>query len=93
MLDPSLFVTRGVLGGSLLGNLGALKRIFGYGDGRLFSASEVDTIAKDHAQFSKSTVDSYLPTLLSTGPNADDKARDDAFTQALADVYGAPLPF
>ncbi len=40
VFDPTLVIRRNALGASLLSNLGAVKRIFGYGDGRILSASE-----------------------------------------------------
>jgi hypothetical protein len=86
-------LTRNLLGASLLSNLGAVKRIFGFGDNRILSASEQATIERDHALYYKSTVDSHVKTLLATGPTAEDKARRTQFRQALAETTGTPLPF
>jgi hypothetical protein len=93
VLDPRLFITRYVVGGSLLGNLGAVKRIFGYGDGRLFSASEVDTINKQHSLYFTSTVRSHMDTLATSGLTDDDKANRTAARCALADATNVTLPF
>jgi len=92
VLDPQLLIFRNVLGGSLLGNVGAIKRIVGYGDGRLFSASEAATIDKDHSRYFASTVNTHIKTLVSTGPTDDDKARRTAFRSALADATNTALP-
>jgi hypothetical protein len=93
MLDPTLVLKRNLLGASLLSNLGAIKRIFGFGDGRILSASEQATIDRDHKLYYKSTVDAHVKTLLATGPTAEDKARRTQFRQALAETTGTPLPF
>lgn len=93
VLDPTLLVFRNVLGGSLLQNLGAIKRIFGYGDGRLFSASEVATIDKQHSLYFTSTVKDHMGTLAATGLTDDDKANRTAARQKLSDAVDAPLPF
>src|SRR6266851_4999037 len=55
LMDPTLLIRRNVLGGTLLSNLGALKRIYGYGDNRILSASEQATIDHDHSRYFKST--------------------------------------
>lgn len=93
VLDPTLFVTRGVLGGSLLGNLGAVKRIFGFGDNRILSASEQATLDTQHALYFKSTVDTHVKELATSGPTQDDQDRRTAARQALGDAINAPLPF
>jgi hypothetical protein len=92
VLDPVLLVKRNVLGGSLLSNLGAIKRIFGYGGNRIFSASEVATIDHDSTLFYKSNVDEYVKTLVTTGPTAEDKARDEEIRQALEAATNTKLP-
>src|SRR5258708_39503116 len=71
--DPTMVITRNLLGASLLSNLGAVKRIFGFGDNRILSASEQATIAHDSTQYYKSKVDAHVNTLLATGPTAEDK--------------------
>jgi hypothetical protein len=93
LLDPELLITRNVLGGTLLKNLGAVKRIFGFGDNRILSGSEEATIQHDSTVYRKSTVDTHIKELRTTGPNANDKALRTSFRQALAETSGAPLPF
>src|SRR5260370_20080192 len=90
--DPSLIITRNVLGASLLSNLGAVKRIFGFGDGRILSASEQATIEHYHALYYKSTVEAHIKTLVATGLTAEDKANRTAARQALTAAFNAPLP-
>jgi hypothetical protein len=93
VLDPTLLIFRNVLGGSLLQNLGALKRIFGYGDNRILSASEQATIDKQHSLYFASTVKDHLSTLATSGPTSDDLDNRKAARQALTDAVNAPLPF
>lgn len=93
VLDPTLFIARNVIGGTLLGNLGALKRIFGYGDNRILSASEQATIDKQHSLYFASTVKDHLTTLNATGPTQDDQDNRTAARQALADATNTTLPF
>lgn len=88
VLDPVLFIKRGVLGGTMLGNLGAVKRIFGYGDGRIASADEVATLDRDRTRYFQSSVNDHVKTLLATGPTDEDKARRKQFQQSLADATG-----
>lgn len=90
--DPTMLLRTNVLGASLLSNLGAVKRIFGYGDNRLLSATEQATIDKDHALYTKSTVDTHVNALVATGLTDDDKARRTEFRTAFEEVRGAPLP-
>jgi len=90
--DPTMVITRDLLGASLLSNLGAVKRIFGFGDGRILSASEQATIAHDHALYYKATVDVHVSALTATGPTSEDKARRIEFRQALAEVTNTTLP-
>lgn len=92
LLDPTLLITRNVLGGSLLSNLGAIKRIFGYGDNRILSASEQATIDHDHKLYYTSTVDAYVKTLRTSGPTDDDRARVNDFVQALSETTNTTLP-
>jgi hypothetical protein len=93
MLDPELLITRNVLGGTLLKNLGAVKRIFGYGDNRILSGSEQATIEHQHSLYFTSNVHAHVSTLATSGLTDDDKANRTAARQALADATNAPLPF
>jgi hypothetical protein len=90
--DPTLVITRGLLGASLLSNLGAIKRIFGFGDGRILSASEQKTIDYQHSLYFASTVEAHQRTLQTSGPTQDDLDLRKAARQALADATAAPVP-
>jgi hypothetical protein len=92
VLDPVLLITRPVLGGTLLSNLGAVKRIVGFGGNRILSASEQATIQHDSTLYNASTVNTHIKTLVATGPTADDKALVTAFRQALAETVNTTLP-
>jgi hypothetical protein len=91
--DPTMLITGNVLGASLLANLGAVKRIFGFGDGRLLSASEAATIQHDSTRYFTSNVTSNVGTRNATGPTAEDQANRKAARAALASATGAPLRF
>lgn len=93
VFDPTLFVSRHVLGGTLLGNLGALKRIMGFGDNRLLSPDEANTLDRQHSLYFASTVKDHVETLRTSGPTQDDQDDRKAARQALADTINAPLPF
>lgn len=92
VMDPTLFLKRGVMGGTLLGNLGAVKRIFGYGDGRIASAAEVATLDRDRSRYFKSSVDDHIKTLVSTGLTDEDKTLRDEFRKTLAETTSSTLP-
>lgn len=92
VLDPTLFIGRHILGGTLLGNLGALKRIMGYGDNRIATPDELATIDRDHSRYFKANVDEHVKTLLATGPTDEDKSLRDEFRKALAAATNQSLP-
>ena len=92
VFDPTLLIRRNALGASLLSNLGAVKRIFGYGDGRILSASEQATIERDHSLYFAATAKAHLETLNATGLTDDDKARRAALAKALAEATNTTLP-
>jgi len=91
--DPAMLITRNLLSASLLSHLGAVKRIFGFGDNRILSGSEQATIDHQHSLYFTSTVKAHLQTLSTSGPTANDKANRAAARQALTDAINAPLPF
>ncbi len=90
--DPSILITRNVLGASLLSNLGAVKRIFGFGDNRILSATEQATIDRDHSRYLQPSVTAHITSLASTGPTAEDNAQRTEFRKALSETTGATLP-
>jgi len=93
VLDPTLLIKTNVLGASLLSNVGAVKRIFGYGGNRIFSGDEVATIDKQHSLYFTSTVQTHQQALVTSGPTQDDLDNRKAARQALTDEINAPLPF
>jgi hypothetical protein len=92
-LDPTLLIRGNVLGGTLLSNLAAVKRIVGFGDNRILSASEQATIDRQHSLYFASTVEAHQRTLATSGPTQDDQDNRKAARQALTDATAAPLPF
>jgi hypothetical protein len=90
--DPTLILTRNVLGASLLSNLGAIKRIFGYGSNRPLTAAEQATIQNDNTRYYKANVDAYVKTLLVTGPTDEDLALAEQFRQALEAATNTTIP-
>lgn len=93
VFDPTLFVSRHVLGGTLLGNLGALKRIMGFGDNRLLSPDEANTLDHDRTRYEASNVQTHIQTLVTTGPTDEDKALRAEFRQSLQDATNTTLSF
>jgi hypothetical protein len=93
VLDPTLLLKTNVLGASLLANVGAVKRIFGYGDNRIASGDEVATITKQHELYFVSTVQTHQQALIASGPTQDDLDNRTAARQALSDEINQPLPF
>jgi hypothetical protein len=90
--DPTMLITRDVLGASLLSNLGAIKRIFGFGDNRILSATEKATIDKDHSRYFRSNVDAHVKTLTDTGPTVEDNSLRIEFRQSFAEATNTILP-
>jgi hypothetical protein len=92
VLDPTLLVTRNVLGGSLLRNLGAVKRIVGYGSNRALTPNEQATIDKDHSRYFKSVTDAHATVLLTSGPTNEDNQMRADFRKEFEAVLNAPMP-
>lgn len=90
--DPTMLITSNVLAASLLGNLGAVKRIFGFGDGRLLSSSEAATLAHDQTFFFASNVDATVRARIASGPTAEDQAMAKEARAAMGEASAAPLP-
>lgn len=93
VFDPTLIIRRNALGASLLSNLGAIKRIFGYGSNRPLTAAEQATIDHDRTRYYKSNVDTHLKILSVSGPTDEDLALRESARQALEAATGEPLPF
>jgi hypothetical protein len=93
VLDPTLLITKNVLGGSILGNLKAVRGIFGIGDGRIVSGPEQATMDKQHALYLISTVNAHVKTVATTGLTPQDQQDRADFRKAFEEVRGAPPPF
>lgn len=91
--DPTMLITSNVLAASLLGNLGAVKRIFAFGGNRIISASEQATMDFNRTRYQHANVQSHMSALATSGPTANDKAERTAARSALVTATGAPLPF
>lgn len=91
--DPTMLITSNVLAASLLGNLGAVKRIFAFGGNRIITASEQLTMDFNRTRYQKASVQNHVATVVSTGPTQQDQAERKAARSALSTATGAPLPF
>jgi hypothetical protein len=90
--DPTLIIRRNALGASLLSMLGAVKRIFGYGSNRPLTAKEQAQIQNDSTRYYKSNVDTYVKTLVTTGPTDEDIALAEEARLALERATNVPIP-
>jgi hypothetical protein len=88
--DPSLLIRSNVLGGSLLGNLAAVKRIFGVSWHGPLTPTETTQLDHNVGRYSESTADSHIATLSTTGLTAYDLSEVSDFRKALSDVTGKP---
>jgi hypothetical protein len=91
--DPTMLLTSNVLAASLLGNLGAVKRIFMFGSNRIISATEQATMDFNRTRYNKGNVQNHLNTLATSGPTTADQNERSAARAALVQATGAPLPF
>jgi hypothetical protein len=90
--DPTMLITSNVLAASLLGNLGAVKRIFGYGFHGPLTASETAFIAANVGRFQKSSANGHIATVASSGLTSYDKSEVADSRRAIEDASGAPPP-
>jgi hypothetical protein len=89
--DPLLLFKRNALGAGLLANIGLLKRLASFGDGRPFFASEAAAAQAGGNRYLTSTVKANIQARHSSGLTAQDKQdRKDAQT-ALHDVTSVPV--
>jgi hypothetical protein len=91
--DETNVIRRSVLGSWLVSNLGGLKRIVGYGDGRQVTNSEQAAMDKARNRYTSANVHDHVQTLAMTGLTTDDMADREAARTALAEATGTPLPF
>ncbi len=93
VLDPVSLITRPVLGGTLLKNLGALKRIFAWGWDRPLSAKELEVQTQNAGRYHTSTANDHISTLAFSGLTDYNKSEVTASRKGIADAIGASLPF
>lgn len=91
--DQTNVIRRSVLGSWLVSNLGGLKRIVGYGDGRQVTSDEQAAMDKARNRYTSTNVHDHVQTLAMTGLTTDDMADREAARTALAEATGTPLPF
>jgi hypothetical protein len=90
VLDPVLLVTRDVLGGSLLKNLGALRRVFGFYHHGPFTAAEQTYYDHNVGRYQASTAGDHIATLASTGLTDYDQSEVTAARAAITGITGIP---
>jgi hypothetical protein len=90
VLDPVLLVTRDVLGGSLLKNLGALRRVFGFYYHGPFTAAEQTYYDNNVGRYQATTGGSHIATLASSGLTDYDKSELAAARAGITGVSGIP---
>lgn len=90
--DPSLLLRSNVLGGSLLGNLAAVKRIMGYGGQRALTGSEAAFQLYGSTRYQSGGVTQHVNALAAGGLTANDQTENGQARAALTQITGAPLP-
>lgn len=93
VLDPTLLIRRNVLGGTLLSNLGALKRIFGYSNHGPLTAAETTFLDNNVGRYRESAGNNHIAAIAAGGLTAYDQSERADSRKAISDVTGAPLPF
>lgn len=93
VLDPTLLIKTNVLAGSLLGNLAAVKRIFGFAWHGPLTADETTFLNQNVGRYNESTANNHIASLASTGlTDYDQSERTDCRT-GISGETNAPLPF
>lgn len=91
--DQTNVIRRSVLGSWLLSNLGALKRIVGYGANKPPTSAQQAVIDREKRRYQMANQQDHVQSLAMTGLTADDKTERDGARQGIANATGAPLPF
>jgi hypothetical protein len=92
-LDPTLFIRGNVLGGTLLGNLAAVKRIFGFSWHGPMTAQETTFLDSNVNRYQEKTAGNHIAALASTGLSPYDQSERADSRKGISDATGAPLPF
>src|SRR6266404_623120 len=90
VMDPTLLIRRNVLGGTLLSNLGALKRIFGFFYHGPLTAAETTHLDNNVGRYQATTADSHIATLASNGLTDYDKSELSAARAGISGITGIP---
>jgi len=91
--DQTNLIRRNVLGAWLLTNLGALKRVIGYGNNRPLTANEQALQNQNAGRYATARANDHINALTSTGLTANDLADRAAARKGISDATGTPLPF
>ena len=86
VLDPTLFIARNIVGGTLLGNLGALKRILGYSNHGPLTTAETTYLDHNVGRYQSSTANSHISGLASSGLSDYDQSELADSRKAIANV-------
>jgi hypothetical protein len=92
-LDPTLFIRGNVLGGTLLGNFAAVKRIFGFTWHGPLTAGETTFLNQNVDRYHENTAGGHIGALASSGLSPYDQSERTDSRKGISDAAGAPLPF
>jgi hypothetical protein len=90
MLDPTLVLTRNLLGASLLTHLAAIKRIFAYGYHGPLTASETTFLDNNVDRYHTKTANSHIAALASSSLTEYDKSELAACRAGISGATGMP---
>ncbi len=90
MMDPTLLIRRNVLGGTLLSNLGALRRVFGFYHHGPFTEKEATYVENNVGRYQASTAGSHIATLASSGLTDYDMSELTDARAGISAVTGIP---
>jgi ABC-type proline/glycine betaine transport system permease subunit len=93
VLDPTLLIKTNVLAGSLLGNLAAVKRIFGFAWHGPLTPDETTFLDHNVGRYNRTAADSHIASLASTGLTDYDQSEHTDCRKGISDAINAPLPF
>jgi hypothetical protein len=92
-LDPTLFIRGNVLGGTLLGNFAAVKRIFGVKWHGPLTPAETTFLDNNVDRYHETTAGGHIGALASSGLTTYDQSERADCRKGISDAAGAPLPF
>jgi hypothetical protein len=90
VLDPTLLIFRDILGGSLLKNLGALRRVFAFYHHGPFTTQEQTYVDNNVGRYQASTAGNHISTLASTGLTDYDQSEITSARAGITGVTGIP---